>query len=95
MTMLPFVGPTTGVVVTTNAVPSGSESPASVKSPPTVGLSSVVVLTSLSTIGASFTGVTVMVRVWFTHLFGNGVPESHTSTVITSVPLKFGFGVYT
>ena len=93
MTMLPFVGPTTGVVVTTKAVPSGSESPESVKSPPTVGVSSAVVLTSLSTIGASLTAVTVIVKVWFTTLFGNGVPESHTSTVITSTPLKFGFGV--
>jgi hypothetical protein len=52
ITLVPFVGPLTGVVVTTNGVPSGSLSP--VKSPPTVGLSSVVVFTSLSTIGASF-----------------------------------------
>jgi hypothetical protein len=36
--MVPFVGPLTGVVVTTSGVPSGSLSPASVKSPPTVGL---------------------------------------------------------
>ena len=93
MTMLPFVGPETGVVVTTNGVPSGSESPASVKSPPTVGFSSDGVLVSLSTIGASLTGVTVMVKVWLTQIFGNGLPESHTSMVITSIPLKSGFGV--
>ena len=58
--MLPLLGPLTGVVVTTNSVPSGSESPASVKSPPTVGVSSAVVLTSLSTIGASLTAFTVI-----------------------------------
>ena len=93
MTIVPLVGPDTGVVVTTNGVPSGSMSPASVKSPPTVGFSSDVVLVSLSTIGASLTGVTVMVKVWLTQIFGNGLPESHTSTVMTSVPLKYGFGV--
>jgi hypothetical protein len=42
----------------------------------------------------SFTGVTVIVNVWLTQLVP-GVPESHTCTVITSVPKKFVFGVYT
>ena len=59
MTIVPLVGPDTGVVVTNNGVPSGSMSPASVKSPPTVGFSSDVVLVSLSTIGASLTAVTL------------------------------------
>jgi len=59
ITIVPFDGPLTGVVFTVNGVPSGSESPASVKSPVT-GVSSFVVTTSLSTIGASFTTFTVM-----------------------------------
>ena len=63
MTIVPLVGPLTGVVVTNNGVPSGSVSPTSVKSPPTVGLSSVVVLVSLSTIGESLIGVTLNVTV--------------------------------
>jgi hypothetical protein len=42
ITMFPFVGPLTGVVVTTSGVPSGSSSHRLNR--PTVGLSSVVVL---------------------------------------------------
>ena len=61
-----MLGPETGVVLTTRVVPSGSESPASVKSPPTVELSSVVAFTSLSTTGESLTGITVIViNAWF------------------------------
>ena len=57
--IVPFEGPESGVVFTTK-FPSMSLSPASVKSPE-VGVSSGVVLNSLSTIGPSFTGVTVNV----------------------------------
>ena len=92
ITIVPFDGPLTGVVFAVSGVPSGSESPASVKSP-VAGVSSFVVITSLSTIGASFTGATVTVIVSLTHTPGNGRPASQIDTTITSVPLKFGFGV--
>ena len=59
MIIVPLLGPETGVVLTISIVPSGSESPISVKSPPTVELSSVVELMSLSTTGKSLTGITV------------------------------------
>jgi hypothetical protein len=62
ITIVPFVGPLTGVVVTTNGVPSGSISPASVK------IASycwhclpLFVFTSLSTMAHRFTAVTVKV----------------------------------
>ena len=90
MTMVPLVGPLTGVVVTTSGVPSGSVSPASVKSPPTVGVSSVVVLVSLSTIGASFTAVTVKVMSAVSH--NTGVPASHNVYGNAATPLKFNAG---
>ncbi|MNU82599.1 hypothetical protein D3C71_722790 [compost metagenome] len=79
ITIVPFVGPETGVVLAVNAVPSGSESPASVKSPVAVP-SSGIVWFSLSTIGGSFTGVIVMKIVSFTHSDGNGVPASQIET---------------
>ncbi len=88
----PLFGPSTGVVFTVNGVPSGSLSPVSVKSPPT-GVSSFVVIFSLSTTGASFTGLTVMKIVSFTQLIP-GVPASQTLTITVSKPLKFEFGVY-
>ena len=62
ITIVPFDGPLTGVVFAVNGVPSGSLSPASVKSP-VAGVSSLVVIVSLSTIGASLTAVTVIVKV--------------------------------
>ena len=92
ITIVPFVGPFKGVVFAVSAVPSGSESPAFVKSPDT-GVSSGVLLISLSTIGASFTAFTVMLIVSFTHTAGKGRPASQIDTTTTSVPLKFGFGV--
>ncbi len=91
ITIVPFVGPLTGVVFAVNGVPSGSKSPALVKSP-VAGVSSLVVMVSLSTIGASLTAVTVMKIVSFTHIIP-GVPASQIDTTITSVPLKFAFGV--
>ena len=92
ITIVPFVGPLTGVVFAVNGVPSGSKSPASVKSP-VAGVSSFVVMVSLSTIGASLTAVTVMKIVSFTHTPGKGRPASQIDTTITSVPLKLAFGV--
>ncbi|MNU82600.1 hypothetical protein D3C71_722800 [compost metagenome] len=77
--MFPFVGPETGVVLAVNAVPSGSESPASVKSP-VACVSSGMLCVSLSTIGGSFTGVTVMKIVSFTHCAGSGIPASQIET---------------
>ena len=63
--IVPLLGPSTGVVFTTNGVPSGSESPASVTSPDT-GVSSEVVNVSSSTTGASLIGLTVTVKfAWF------------------------------
>ena len=63
--IVPLLGPSTGVVFTTNGVPSGSESPASVTSPDT-GVSSEVVSVSSSTTGASLIGATVTVKfAWF------------------------------
>ena len=50
-----------------------SLSPASVKSPVAVPFSGMVII-SLSTIGASFTGVTVMNKVSFTQIAGKGSP---------------------
>ena len=91
ITIVPFVGPLTGVVFAVNGGPSGSESPALVKSP-VAGVSSLVVMVSLSTIGASFTAVTVMKIVSFTHIIP-GVHASQIDTTITSVPLKLAFGV--
>ena len=51
--IVPLFGPSTGVVLTVNEVPSGSLSPVSVKSPVAGPPSSVIVLESLSTTGAS------------------------------------------
>ncbi len=76
-----------------NVVPSGSESPAFVKSP-VAAVSSFVVIISLSTIGASFTGFTVMKIVSFAQIAGNGKPLSQMETTTVSVPLKFTVGVY-
>ncbi|MNV55580.1 hypothetical protein D3C71_1478170 [compost metagenome] len=90
--MFPFVGPETGVVLAVKAVPSGSESPASVKSPVAVP-SSGIVWFSLSTIGGSFTGPTVMKMVSFTHSAGSGVPSSQICTIMVSGPLYPLFGV--
>ncbi len=92
ITIVPFDGPLTGVVFAVNGVPSGSESPALVKSP-VAGVSSFVVIVSLSTIGASFTAVTVMKIVSFTHIPGKGRPSSQIDTTTVSVPLKFALGV--
>ena len=85
ITIVPFDGPLNGVVFTVSAVPSGSKSPASVKSPE-VGVSSFVVLNSLSTIGGSLTGVTTMKIVSFTQIAGSGVPSSQISTTTVSLP---------
>ena len=57
--MVPLLGPLTGVVSTIKGVPSGSLSPASVKSPVAGPPSSGIVFESLSTTGASFTAFTV------------------------------------
>ena len=91
MTIVPFDGPLTGVVLAVNAVPSGSTSPASVKSPDTA-VSSFVVIVSLSTIGASFTAFTVMLIVSLTQTTP-GVPASQIDTTTSSVPLNPGAGV--
>ena len=85
MLIVPFDGPLTGVVFAVNGVPSGSVSPASVKSP-VAGASSGVVITSLSTIGALFTGATVMLIVSLTHTPGNGKPPSQIDTTLGSHP---------
>ena len=92
MTIVPFDGPLTGVVFAVSAVPSGSVSPASVKSP-VAGASSFVVIVSLSTIGASFTGATVMLIVSLIQTTP-GVPASQIETTTTSVPVNPAFGVY-
>ena len=91
ITIVPFDGPLTGVVFAVSGVPSGSESPASVKSP-VAGVSSFVVTTSLSTIGASFTGATVMLIVSLIQTTP-GVPASQIDTTTTSVPVNPAFGV--
>ena len=91
ITIVPFDGPLTGVVFAVRGVPSGSVSPAFVKSP-VAGTSSFVTTISLSTIGASFTGFTVMLIVSLIQITP-GVPASQIDTTTTSVPLKFGFGV--
>ena len=77
MTIVPFEGPLNGVVFTTK-LPSISLSPISVKSPPPEPLITTEMF-SLSTTGASFTGLTVINNVSFTHSAGNGVPLSQTS----------------
>ena len=82
--MVPLLGPLTGVVSTVNGVPSGSLSPASVKSPVAGPPSSDIVFESLSTTGSSFTGVTVIIRVSLTQITGNGNPLSQTLTIIVS-----------
>ena len=87
----PLFGPDSGVVFTTK-FPSMSLSPASVKSP-IADVFSTIVCISLSTIGASFTGFTVMNKVSFTHSTGSGVPLSHTTYGIVSIPLKSAGGV--
>ncbi len=93
ITIVPWFGATTGVVFTVNVVPSGSESPAFVKSP-VAGVSSFVVMFSSSTIGASFTGFTVMKIVSLAQIAGIGNPLSQIDTTTVSVPLKFAAGVY-
>ena len=70
--IFPLLGPSIGVVFTIK-FPSISLSPASVKSPVAVPFKGMVII-SLSTIGASFTGVTVMNKVSFTQIAGNGRP---------------------
>jgi hypothetical protein len=72
------------VVVTTSGVPSGS---LSALLSPTVGLSSVVVLVSLSTIGASFTDYRDSQCLFSTNSWCSRVTYLD---VIISVP-KFGF----
>ncbi len=93
MTIPPWFGPSTGVVFAVNVVPSGSESPAFVKSP-VAGVSSFVVMISLSTRGASLKAFTVMKIVSFTQIAGIGNPLSQIDTTTVSVPLKFVVGVY-
>ena len=61
--MVPFDGPSTGVVFAVKLVPSGSLSPVSVRSPVAGPPSSVIVFESLSTTGGSFTAFTVTVTV--------------------------------
>jgi hypothetical protein len=86
-------GPSTGTGFTVKVVPSGSESPKFVKSPEPELLISTD-KKSLSTIGGSFTGVTVTKIVSVTQLTGSGVPASQILTTIVSNPTKFVFGVY-
>ncbi len=93
ITIHPWFGASIGVVFAVNVVPSGSESPASVKSP-VAGESSFVVMISSSIIGASLTGLTVMKIVSFTQIVGIGNPLSQIDTTTVSVPLKFAAGVY-
>jgi hypothetical protein len=91
--MVPFVGPPL-VWWSISGVPSGLPSSASVKSNPYRWIVSVVVL--LNTVSSSRR------IVYWSHRDNQclstatpGVPESQTWIVITSVPKKFGFGVYT
>ena len=50
----------------------------------TTGVSSLVVATSSTAFGASFTGVTVIIKVSFIQIAGSGVPLSQTDTTIVS-----------
>ncbi len=51
------------------------------------GVSSFVVLASLTATGGVFTEVTLMKMVSRTHNAGNGVPSSHICTITVSGPL--------
>ena len=83
-----------GTVTTTVAGSRGdSKSESLPKTAITTGVSSVVGAVSLLATGASLTGLTVIVKVWLSQIPGNGKPESQTSIVIISVPVKSGFGV--
>ena len=72
-------------------VPSVSKSPASVKSP-IFGVSSLVVITSLSNVGASFIAFMVMNTTAVSHN-GVAVVLSHTRYMNWSVPLKLTLGI--
>ncbi len=71
-----------------NVVPSGSESPAFVKSPDTA-VSSFVVMISLSTIGVSLIGLTTMTTIDVSH--NPFAPQEITQ--IVSFPEKLLAGV--
>ena len=81
------------IAVTLVVVPSGSMLFAVTFVITAVPLSSVVEVNSFPWLGESFTGETVIVKVWVTQRAGNGNPWSQIVTVIISVPLKFEFGV--
>ena len=89
---VPFDTSTTGTVLAVSAVVSGSESPASVKSPLN-GVSSLTEIFSLSRIGGSLKGVTVTKIVSTEQIEASDELSSHTSTIKKSEPLKPGNGV--
>ncbi len=89
ITIPPWFGPSTGVVFAVNVVPSGSKSPAFVKSP-VAGVSSFVVMISSSTRGASLIGLTTMTTIDVSH--NPFAPQEITQ--IVSFPEKLLAGVY-
>ena len=86
-------GANTGVVFAVSTVASGSAS-APVMTVPLTGVSSFVVLASLTITGVSLTEITLNINVSFSHIEGKGVPPSQTLMITVSLPLYRESGMY-